>query len=36
MRLPDFIRENLEPILAEWEVFARSIWPGVPAEPATL
>src|SRR5687768_13310963 len=28
MRLPDFILANIEPILMEWEVFARSIWPG--------
>ncbi len=28
MRLPDFIVLNIEPILAEWEVFARSITPG--------
>ncbi len=27
MRLPDFILGNIEPILGEWEVFARSIWP---------
>lgn len=36
VRLPDFILENLEPILAEWEVFARSIWPGAAADPLTL
>jgi signal transduction histidine kinase/ActR/RegA family two-component response regulator len=34
VRLADFIRTNLEPILAEWEVFARSIWPEVLNEPA--
>src|SRR5688572_496306 len=28
MRLPDFILANVEPILAEWEVFARGITPG--------
>lgn len=28
MRLPDFILENIEPILEEWETFAISIWPG--------
>ncbi|HEY9761072.1 MAG TPA: HAMP domain-containing sensor histidine kinase [Trichocoleus sp.] len=28
MRLADFILENVEPILAEWEVFARSLAPG--------
>jgi signal transduction histidine kinase len=36
MRLADFISANLEPILAEWEVFARNIWPGPAADPATL
>src|SRR5688500_17696154 len=36
MRLADFILENIEPILAEWEVFARSIWPGAAVDPATL
>ena len=36
MRLADFILENTEPILAEWEVFARSIWPGAATDPATL
>ena len=30
MRLTDFIDANVEPILAEWEVFARSIWPNSP------
>jgi signal transduction histidine kinase len=28
MRLADFIFENIEPILAEWEAFARSLAPG--------
>src|SRR5215207_2428939 len=28
MRLADFILANVEPILVEWEAFARSIWPG--------
>jgi signal transduction histidine kinase len=28
MRLADFIVENVEPILAEWEAFARGITPG--------
>jgi signal transduction histidine kinase len=28
MRLPDFILSNIEPILQEWETFARSIWPA--------
>jgi len=27
MRLPVFILSNIEPILHEWETFARSIWP---------
>lgn len=29
MRLSDFILENIEPILVEWEAFARSLTPGV-------
>jgi len=29
MRLADFILANIEPILAEWEAFARSLSPGV-------
>ena len=36
MRLADFILANTEPILAEWEVFARRIWPGAATDPATL
>jgi signal transduction histidine kinase/CheY-like chemotaxis protein len=37
MRLADFILANLEPILAEWESFARGIWPkGATADPAEL
>ncbi len=36
MRLADFIVANVEPILAEWEVFARRIWPGPATDPATL
>jgi hypothetical protein len=28
MRLADFIVSNIEPILMEWEVFARGIGPG--------
>jgi hypothetical protein len=28
MRLADFILANIEPILAEWEIFARSMGPG--------
>jgi signal transduction histidine kinase/ActR/RegA family two-component response regulator len=34
MRLPDFIQANVERILAEWESFARSIWPDLPADAA--
>ena len=35
MRLADFISANVEPILVEWELFARSIWPdGATADPA--
>ena len=37
MRLADFISANVEPILVEWEAFARGIWPpGAPADPAEL
>jgi hypothetical protein len=40
MRLTDFIEANVEPILAEWEAFARKIWPSTPegsvTDPATL
>jgi signal transduction histidine kinase len=37
MRLADFIVANVEPILAEWELFARSIWPkGATADPAEV
>src|SRR5687768_17366357 len=37
MRLADFILANVEPILAEWESFARGIWPkGAAADPAEL
>ena len=37
MRLADFILANVEPILAEWEAFARSIWPSAAtAEPAEV
>ena len=37
MRLADFILANVEPILAEWESFARSIWPnGATADPAEM
>jgi signal transduction histidine kinase len=36
MRLAEFILENVEPILAEWEVFARGITPGALMNPAAL
>ena len=37
MRLADFILANLEPILVEWEVFARTIWPSEAiADPAEV
>jgi len=37
VRLPDFIRANVEPILVEWESFARTIWPpGALADPVEL
>ena len=36
MRLADFILANTEAILAEWETFARGIWPGAATDPATL
>jgi signal transduction histidine kinase len=37
MRLAEFILANVEPILAEWESFARSIWPGAAqTDPAEL
>ena len=38
MRLADFILANVEPILAEWEAFARRIWPAAAAaaDPADL
>lgn len=32
MRLSDFIQANVEQILAEWEAFARRIWPDLPAD----
>jgi signal transduction histidine kinase/ActR/RegA family two-component response regulator len=35
MRLADFILANIEPILAEWEAFARSIWPAPLSDPST-
>lgn len=36
MRLADFILTNTEQILAEWEDFARTIWPGAATDPVTL
>jgi len=36
MRLADFILGNIEPILVEWEAFARAIWPGPDTQPAEL
>ena len=36
MRLADFILSNIEPILVDWEAFARENWPGGSADPATL
>ena len=37
MRLADFVLANVEPILGEWESFARSIWPaGATAAVAEL
>lgn len=36
MRLADFILENMEPILGEWEGFARSIWPARETNPLVL
>ena len=37
VQLADFIRANVEPILVEWESFARRVWPkGAVADPAEL
>jgi hypothetical protein len=36
MRLGDFILANTKPILAEWEAFAREIWPAAGQAPADL
>jgi signal transduction histidine kinase len=36
MRLADFIEASVEPILMEWEAFARSIWPGTGASSRIL
>ena len=36
MRLAEFILTNTEPILLEWEAFARGIQPGSKMEPLAL
>jgi signal transduction histidine kinase len=36
VRLADFILANTEPIVAEWETFARGIWPGAEADSLAL
>jgi signal transduction histidine kinase/ActR/RegA family two-component response regulator len=37
VRLADFILANIEPILSEWEAYARTIWPPeVQSDPASL
>jgi signal transduction histidine kinase len=36
MRLADFILGNIEPILSEWEAFARTVWPGPATDPREL
>lgn len=36
MRLPDFILANTETILAEWDVFAREVWPNEEATQRSL
>jgi hypothetical protein len=36
MRLVDFIASNIEPILLEWEIFARSIAPGTTMDVLAL
>jgi signal transduction histidine kinase len=36
MRLGDFIHSNSNAILAEWDVFAREIWPSAEATPQAL
>jgi signal transduction histidine kinase len=36
MQLADFILGNIEPILVEWEAFARAVWPGAAADPREL
>jgi signal transduction histidine kinase len=36
MRLADFILGNIEPILGEWEAFARGVWPVKETDPREL
>ncbi len=36
MRLAEFILSNVEPILVEWEIFARSIGAGEDLDELTL
>lgn len=36
MRLADFISSNSDAILAEWDLFARKIWPAAEAAPRAL
>ena len=36
VRLADFILANIEPILAEWEAFARTVAPGAKMDPLAL
>lgn len=36
VRLPQFILQNIEPILQEWEAFARSLTPGAKMEKLAL
>src|SRR5688572_14571824 len=36
MRLADFILENIEPILAEWEAFARAVEPRAKMDALAL
>ena len=36
MRLADFMLENMEPILAEWEIFARTVAPGAKMDRLAL
>ena len=36
MHLPDFILANIEPILQDWECFARSLAPGAKMEALAL